>query len=273
MSSMKSSLIQRLESLQISPKRSLGQNFLINSEVVEKILSSVRAWSPSMLVEVGPGAGALTDELQEMGLVLKLIELDSKFAEHWREQGLEVIEGDALKIDWKELQLSDQSVLVSNLPYQISSSLVIDRSMDRNRFEAMALMFQKEVAQRILAKPCHKDYGLLSVVSQLFWRIEKLCDVNPGSFFPPPQVASRVLLFKRIESEIDDPELFLALLKGCFAQRRKKLITNLNAWLKSKGRNTNLKEIFLNLGFSESIRAEELTPRQFRDLLRSLWES
>ena len=119
----------RLQELEISPKRSLGQNFLIGDHVIEKIIAEVRATHSKHIIEVGPGLGALTEELVKLDLPIQLIELDRAFSQFWRDKGLELIEGDALKIDWSQWSLPDKTVLVSNLPYQIGASLVIERSL------------------------------------------------------------------------------------------------------------------------------------------------
>lgn len=139
-------ILQRLRELGAEPKRSLGQNFLVAEHVIEKILNAVKLTPSSALIEVGPGLGALTEGLAELGRPMKVVELDSRFAAVWRSRGLEVIEEDALALEWKTLNLASDTLLVSNLPYQISSSLVIERSIDPAGVAKMILMFQKEVA-------------------------------------------------------------------------------------------------------------------------------
>src|SRR5690606_35924679 len=137
------------QELGILAKRSLGQNFLVSDVVIERIISQVREFQPENLIEVGPGPGALTYFLRQMNAPLTLIELDHVIAEYWRKQGMEVLEEDALRLDWKKFYHGTKTVFVSNLPYQISSSIVIERSMENIGVEHMVLMFQKEVAQRI----------------------------------------------------------------------------------------------------------------------------
>lgn len=242
-----------------TPKRSLGQNFLVNRSVIEKIIAAVKEFQPSILIEIGPGTGALTHELVKTALPLTLIELDRDLAAKWREDGKNVIEADALQIDWSQF-INEGTVLVSNLPYQISSSLVVDRCVSPGNIKAMVLMFQKEVAQRLMAKKSTPDYGMLSVVAQTFWKIGKVCDADPKSFNPPPNVASRVLKFAARNSEIPDRQKFLKFLKAAFAQRRKLLSKNLNLG----------KEFLVAQGFKETVRAEELSPEEFLNLFSSL---
>ncbi len=243
----------------IKSKRSLGQNFLVNRAVIDKIITAVKDFQPYDLIEVGPGTGALTNELLKMTLPLTLIELDRDLAAKWREEGRNVIEADALQVDWSQFS-NRGTVLVSNLPYQISSSLVIDRSVSPGNIKAMVLMFQKEVAQRLMAKKSTPDYGMLSVIAQVFWKIEKVCDADPKSFNPPPNVASRVLKFGAKASEVTDRKKFLKFVKAAFAQRRKLLSKNLNVE----------KEFLAAQGFKETVRAEELSPEEFVALFFSL---
>jgi 16S rRNA (adenine1518-N6/adenine1519-N6)-dimethyltransferase len=204
------------------------------------------------------------------------MELDSSFAAHWREQGLdvlEVIEADALALDWRELKLAPQTLLVSNLPYQISSSLVIERSIDPAGVSRMILMFQKEVAQRLVAKARTKEYGLLTVIAQSFWDVRFVLEAGPGDFYPPPNVASRVLMFTRREPEDGlDSQGFLRFAKAGFAHRRKLLARNLmDGWF--SGDKTKLSEIEVALqeiGKGPQARAEELDPAQFQRLYSRL---
>lgn len=263
----KEKLDQRLAELQSKAKRSLGQNFLVSDQVIERIIKAVQASNPVRIIEVGPGLGALTDFLIQMNKPLQLIELDSVFAEYWREQGQQVIEEDALKINWQQLYLEHPVTLVSNLPYQISSGIVIERSCEETGVDAMVLMFQKEVAQRIKAQKSTEDYSMLSVMAQTFWQIEKVIDASGRDFFPPPKVNSRVLSFRRKESKIKNRKLYLELLKTAFAQRRKVMKTNMQSMLKRyKISEDTFIAWLLKNKLTETARAEELTVENFQDL-------
>lgn len=262
-----SELRQRLVEMGIEPKRSLGQNFLTNQHVIEKIIQATKNHLHEQLIEIGPGPGSLTDHLKTLTKNFKVIELDRKISEYWRQQ-LTVLEEDALKANWQELTGHTPTTLVSNLPYQISSSLVVELSTTDQSVEDMVLMFQKEVAERIVAAPNQKTYGLLSVVAQLAWNIEKVADAGPGSFFPPPKVASRVLSFHKKPQSLDQD--FLNFVKACFQQRRKQVLKVL---LKQK-QNTVLDEhIFdwLELkGYGKTLRAENITADDYVELYRLL---
>lgn len=266
---------QILKEINSSPKRSLGQNFLISETVIARIINEVAERDCSELLEIGPGLGALTRSLVNLSLQkqvsYQVIELDRKFASYWRQKGVAVTEGDALKLDWQKFAFNN-ALLVSNLPYQISASLVIERSIKNCGVNQMVLMFQKEVGQRITAEASSTDYGLLSVIAQNFWQVKLVQDAGPRDFYPPPKVASRVLAFERKkQTEIDMPERFLKFVKSAFAQRRKLLVKNLSLFTQEVGRaKEDLAELLQKMGFSSTVRAEELSPQEFFQLYKEL---
>lgn len=254
----KDRLKNRMEALSHYTKKALGQNFLVSDVVIGRIIQAVDDEKPEKLLEIGPGLGALTDLLIEKYGRYQLMELDSSLVKFWESQEMPVMEGDALQADWTKI---DYDILVSNLPYQISSSIVIDRSIDQNQCRAMVLMFQKEVAQRIRAKHHTEEYGLLTVIAQEFWDITTVSEAGPRDFNPAPRVASRVLKFKRKESPIADRKDYLKFVKTCFQQRRRILKSNLES---------KLHEPFLawveKNKLSDKVRVEELSIVQIRDL-------
>ncbi len=269
MSSALEHLKMMMEKLGIEPKRSLGQNFLISDHVIDKIVKAANDLQAETLYEIGPGLGALTRHLRETHKNYHLIELDKKFAEFWRSEGLSVFEGDALQMDWSELPRSGKTVLVSNLPYQISSSLVIEKSVEKNPLDAMILMFQKEVAQRIRAVPNTENYGMLSIVAQLTWQIEMLLEASGRDFQPPPNVASRVLIFRRREQVlVEDPAKFLKFAKACFIHRRKLLAGNLEEG--SNIKRAQVEQALSEMKLKPTARAQELSLKQFVDLFKKL---
>ncbi|MEK2644269.1 16S rRNA (adenine(1518)-N(6)/adenine(1519)-N(6))-dimethyltransferase RsmA [Bdellovibrio sp. BCCA] len=270
MSQSRERLEQTLQELGILAKKSLGQNFLVSDLVIERIINKVKEFTPEALVEVGPGPGALTYFLRQMNVPLTLIELDRVIAAYWREQNIPVIEEDALRLDWSQFYSDKKLVFVSNLPYQISSSIVIDRSLEDKGVEHMVLMFQKEVAQRIRAPAQSEHYGLLSVIAQTFWKPEMVTEAGPRDFSPPPRVASRVLAFSRIESPVQNRKAFLNFVKAAFAQRRKLLKKNLAGLLSQKKlTEEQLVGWMAEMGFKETARAEELSPAQFVRLYKN----
>jgi 16S rRNA (adenine1518-N6/adenine1519-N6)-dimethyltransferase len=259
----------RLSEMGISPKKALGQNFLVSQGVIDRIIEAARKIEHSDLIEIGPGLGALTEPLLASGLKPRLVELDRDLIPYWRGRGLEVWDQDALKLDWEGIQLRPHSLLISNLPYQISTSLVVDRCFGPQNLENMVLMFQKEVAQRLMAKPNSKAYGLLSVMVQVHFEVAKVADAAPRDFFPAPKVASRVLAFKR-RSGVDLGPSFLKMLKAGFAFRRKFLLKNLKGVV-DKSTLERLPEHWARLKLKPAARAEELGPQQWVELFKSLY--
>jgi 16S rRNA (adenine1518-N6/adenine1519-N6)-dimethyltransferase len=256
---------QLLDELGVKPSKALGQNFLVNDSIIEKIHKKVERYQPPHIIEVGPGLGALTNTFLEKEKIT-LIELDKSFAQYWRERGLRIINEDALKTDWQTLNLPEGSCLVSNLPYQISASLVIDRSIEPHGIWSMVLMFQKEVAERIQAPRKDSEYGLLSVISQTFWEIDRVCDAGPKDFYPVPNVGSRVLSFSRRPENSIQKQGFLEFVKIAFSQRRKLLGKN----LKKRFDEDLLFEEFSNLSLDLKVRPQDLSPEEYVNLYRSL---
>ncbi len=262
-----------LELMGRGAKKSLGQNFLVNIQKIEFILAELKRRGWTSVVEVGPGLGALTLRLREIDPQPLLIEMDRQFAEYWRSQGFQVVEADALHLDWSELQSDKKATgntakntLISNLPYQIGARLVVERSVNPCGIESMVLMFQKEVAQRLTARFKTEHYSLLSVIAQTFWNLENLTDLGPNDYFPPPKVASRVVLFMRKEDTPEDPQGFLQFVKLAFSQKRKFLKKALATRF---GEEAVLKT-FEALGVSPKARPEEVDVLTFRKMYQML---
>jgi 16S rRNA (adenine1518-N6/adenine1519-N6)-dimethyltransferase len=253
----------------IEAKKALGQNFLVSEYAVSKMISCLKSFSFERVIEIGPGPGALTDILRSLGKPLTVLELDNFFHHYWVEQGLDAIHIDALKWNWKaEIANPSETLLISNLPYQISSAIVIERSMDEVPLKAMILMFQKEVAQKIRMKAGSSEFGMLSVIAQVFWDIETVCDLSPRDFLPAPKVASRVLAFKSKKTDIQDKRAFLVFCKAGFAQKRKLLKKNLLTL--NKMDSEKIIASFAKLNLNETSRAEELSADQWVALYKDL---
>lgn len=272
MTNLKQQTILKLKSLGISPKRSLGQNFLINPVIIEKIVNTLSK-DKAQTIEIGPGLGALTDQMKLMP-GFSVIELDRKFSEYWREQGVEVIEQDALKVAWNKLCANQSTQIVSNLPYQISSSIVIELSQGPDEIKQMVFMFQKEVAERITSVSDCKEYGLLSIIAQVFWDIGYVVDAQAGDFYPTPNVMSRVLSFNRHpqsshQLSLGQRKKFLNFLKVAFKQRRKMMLNNLSQYI-NDGNKVGLVVRLKKWGYDEKVRSEKLTPEEFLQLFKYL---
>lgn len=256
------------EELGFEHKRSLGQNFLVSDHVVDRIVKAASVFAPTTIIEVGPGLGSLTEDLISVCDHLVLLEMDRRLVEFWRkkEGDFEVIETDALQWPWDLKDLARPVVFVSNLPYQISSSILIDRSIDPEPVNGMVLMFQKEVAQRIQAAQSHEAYGFLSVIAQTFWSIDLVLEAGPRDFDPPPRVASRVLSFNPRQVQIQDRARYLKFLKACFLQPRKYMVSNLAHGLQKP--KEKIIQILESLKISSQIRADQLKIQEFLELYR-----
>lgn len=254
-------------------QKSLGQNFLLDSNITGKIVRSslIRQGLPSFsgfhLAEVGPGPGGLTRAiLEENPDSLTVIEMDKRciaIMEELQKQTavpMQIVNGDALKFD-VAANLPQPRQIISNLPYNISVPLLTGWLKNMPSYAALTLMFQKEVAERITAPTCCKDYGRLSVLAQLTCRIDKLFDLNPECFTPAPKIWSTVLLFRPAERVLA-PKTFAALEKltaAAFGQRRKMLRQSLKAF-------PSVLDKFADFGIAPTARAEELVPEQFLQL-------
>ena len=188
--------------MKIIPKKSLGQNFLIDIDVIEKICNSGNINENNNVLEIGPGTGNLTEFiLQKQPKKFHVIEKDERLINNLKEKfdkKLTIINEDILRYDLKSLSDKDL-VIFGNLPYNISSQILanfIYYSYSEFSYKKLVLMFQKEVADRILAKENSKNYGRLSIFSSWKLNIKKIMDINPSSFFPKPKVMSSLLIFE-----------------------------------------------------------------------------
>ena len=250
-----------LKELHISPLKHLGQNFLINNQLAEKIVLEVKK-TKGPWIEIGPGPGALTRFFSEKEKKeLTLIEKDKKIAGYWREKNFSILMQDALKTNW--ITLPCPFSLFGNLPYQLAGPLILKASVFSKQVASMILMMQKEVSLRVRAKPKTKDYGLLSVIAQTFWNIQWIAEAGTKDFYPSPKVAGHVLKFQNKKSPIPANE-FLMFLKSCFSQRRKKLIRRLPLSL------PKAEALLSEINKSSNTRAEELTPEEFVFLFKKI---
>jgi 16S rRNA (adenine1518-N6/adenine1519-N6)-dimethyltransferase len=245
-------------------RQKLGQHFLIKGKTLERIASAACGEHTQFVVEIGPGKGALTERLLAHADRVVAVELDTTLAaylrERWRgEPRLTIVEGDALEVDWPQW---GEGVLTGNLPYYIATPLISRYVRAPGILKHAVFLIQKEVAERITAKPGGREYGYLSVECQFFAQTEYLFSVAPGAFQPPPKVDSAVIrLTPRTEFLLDDPEAFLKFASICFRQKRKTLRNNLAGNLPAEAYESR-PEI--------SRRAETLSVAEFVDLYRAV---
>lgn len=212
------------------PKRSLGQNFLIDPNYQRKIVSAFKKFAADTpVLEIGPGRGALTEHLVHFAKGLFLVEKDNEFSKECRKRyfgkAVTVFHEDFLDFNFATLPQEKISV-IGNLPYNISSQILIRLLKNRHRFSHLVLMFQKEVAKRCLARPQTKDYSVFSVWVQYNANVQKICDVPSTVFRPRPKVTSTVLHFELKPGRFtESDQKFFDFVKLLFSQRRKKIST------------------------------------------------
>jgi 16S rRNA (adenine1518-N6/adenine1519-N6)-dimethyltransferase len=246
----------------ITPKKRFGQHFLIDENIALKIANTLEH-STEIALEIGPGMGSLTKYLlKDWGENLWVSEVDTESVDylilHYPELKSNIYFGDILQLDIPAKFGDEKISLIGNFPYNISSQILFKALDNRNVIVQLVGMFQKEVAKRICSPPGNRDYGILSVLIQAYYRADYLFDVPPQSFNPPPAVNSGVirLIRKSNHSLGCDEVLFKKVIKTAFNQRRKKLSNALSGMLDSK-------KIREDIGHK---RAEQLSWEDFAEL-------
>lgn len=218
----------------VSPKKFLGQHFLIDENISKKIVNAVNLKEFDKIVEIGPGKGALSKYLFDFSDKLILIEYDTESVEFikssFKKHNPNIIKKDFLKYNLKDvLSQTSKNLIIGNFPYNISSQIIFKILENYLLVGNLIGMFQKEVAERIISKPNSKEYGIISVKTQLLYDVKILFDVSPNVFFPKPRVNSSVISLTRKKNiNINfDLKLFDKLVKLSFQQRRKKIKNSL----------------------------------------------
>jgi 16S rRNA (adenine1518-N6/adenine1519-N6)-dimethyltransferase len=245
-------------------KKSLGQHFLRDYYMIQKIADCLPAEPGERVVEIGPGDGALTEVLIKKYPNFSAIEIDQVMVGHLKESlpDLHVINQDILQTDWKELAGNGGPIhVIGNLPYFITSQILFSLLESRKLLKTATLMMQKEVAERIVAEPRTKAYGILSVQTQLMSTPEILFDVPPQVFSPPPNVMSSVIQLTFDKPDLDCSDAHLkTVVRTAFNQRRKKLSNSL----------TPLETDLPDDEFDFDLRAEALEPSRYEKLTARL---
>lgn len=252
-------------------KKRFGQHFLHDRTVIDKIIAAAQLDSQTRVVEIGPGLGVLTDEMLPRSAHVQVMEIDRDLIERLEarhDSRLTVHAGDVLKLPWREFLDQSPYTLVANLPYNISSQIVFRLIEHRDLFQRVVLMFQREVGERLVASPGGKDYGILSVLCQLWFDMKTVALVKPGAFNPPPKVDSIVLSFEPLSKprvNLVDEVLFKKVVKGAFTQRRKTLRNSLKA---SGFAAAEIDSVLQRAQISPGCRGETLSLKNFSDLTR-----
>lgn len=262
----------------LTAKKKFGQNFLIDDNILDEISTSACINDDELIIEIGPGLGNLTSYLLKKSRYVLLVEIDNNMIEILNDRFKEntnysLINEDILKVDLdekiskieEELNFSFKKVkVVANLPYYITTPILFKLLKDSKRVDEIVVMVQKEVADRMVASPKSKDYGILSVMIKYLADAKIIIKVPKEAFIPSPNVTSSVIkLVKNKKYECDDEEKLFELIHHAFAQRRKKMINSLES---SKFLNLDkekIKDAFNKVNLNENVRAEELSIEEF----------
>jgi 16S rRNA (adenine1518-N6/adenine1519-N6)-dimethyltransferase len=256
----------------------LGQHFLHDDRYRNDILEELDLLPDDLVIEIGPGNGAMTGLLADRARRLIAIEIDRALAQKLEEDfeaknSVRIIREDILNVDFAALCQQEgvmQSFVFGNLPYYITSPILHQLFAQRESVRSMALLMQREVADRLTAEPGSRDYGYLTVATQMFTRPEIVVSIPPGAFSPPPKVQSALVTFT-MRAMFDswtkqESDAFLEFVKACFAQKRKSLLNNLGG----RFARTKLTESLANAGKTSTARAEELSVKELAALYQSL---
>jgi 16S rRNA (adenine1518-N6/adenine1519-N6)-dimethyltransferase len=274
------SLMQELRNRGVSPKKSLGQHFLIDKGIAQKIVRLASLEPEDFVVEIGPGMGVLTFLMLPLVKRVIAVEIDQEMAEYLRERGggmssLTVMCRDALHCDFQGLAYEEGKKIkvVANLPYNISTPVIFRLLENREALTHLTLMLQREVAQRINAPSGSKEYGPLSIFTQLYTSPKILMRVPPQAFYPPPKVESVLVGFTILNHprvEIGDAEFFHAVVRASFAQRRKTLLNALKNSPLPIGTREEIAEVLEAVAIDPRRRAETLDMTEFKELAEAL---
>ena len=251
--------------MKIAPKKSLGQNFLLNNDIIKKIVELGKVTSQSNVIEIGPGTGNLTNEiLKKNPKFFAAIEKDNNLYKELKSKyksKIELINQDVLSIDWKKYK-NKNIIVFGNLPYNISAKLLINWIMlenSQNIFNKFILMFQKEVADRIVANVNSKKYGRLTILTDWKMNAKKIIDIDPINFFPKPKVKSSLLYIEPKESYFKfENSNNLEKVTNVFFQNKRKMIKKpLNILFRDS------RKIIKKLDLDEKCRPQNLDPLTF----------
>ena len=250
----------------IIAKKSYGQNFLIDDEVLNKIVIEACINEDDIVVEIGPGLGNLTYYLLQKKAKVVAFEIDEDMINVLKERfkdntNLTIINQDILKANLREIAQDKKIKIIANLPYYITTPIIFKLLKERACIEKMIVMVQKEVAERIVARPKSKDYGILTINTNVYSDTNILFNVPNTSFIPAPKVTSSVIQIIPNDAKgknIENKELFNDVVKGAFSSRRKKMINSLFNSNKYNLTKQNIEEIILKSGLDINTRAEEV---------------
>jgi 16S rRNA (adenine1518-N6/adenine1519-N6)-dimethyltransferase len=272
-----------LQEQSLAPKKSLGQNFLVNKDTIETILDKAAPAPDDIIIEFGVGLGSLTLPLARRVKKVIGLEIDAGIVKWHRENStlpdnVELIHQDLLKSDFSKLaELSGGPLkIIANLPYSISNPVIFKLIENKEIVSSATLMLQKEVADRLCASPRTKAYGVLSVLLGTCAELKKLIKIGPGQFHPRPKVDSVVVAISFLPKSARivalpnfDRKTFTMIVKGAFQQRRKTLLNALSAAAVNNTTKTDVIEILRLSGIEQSVRPDQLSPEQYIHIARN----
>ncbi len=267
-----------LQKYQFNFQKKFGQNFLIDTHVLDKIIAAADITEEDFVLEIGPGIGTMTQYLCENAREVTAVEIDKKLIPILEDtlgsyDNVTVINEDILKVDIGKLAEEKNGgkpiKVVANLPYYITTPIIMGLFESHVPIDSITVMVQKEVADRMQVGPGTKDYGALSLAVQYYAKPEIVANVPPNCFMPRPKVGSAVIRLTRHEKtpvEVEDEKLMFRIIRASFNQRRKTLVNGLNNAPDIPVSKENIAKAIQELGVSESIRGEALTLEQFAKL-------
>ena len=256
--------------------KSLGQNFLHDESILDSIVEGADVCKDDLVIEIGPGVGSLTAKLLQKAAEVVSIELDNDLIpilenELSQEENFTLIHDDALKVDFKEIIKDHKSVkLVANLPYYVTTPIIVKLLKEQYNFKSLTIMIQKEVAERIDAEPNCKEYGSLSLLVQYYCNTKIIKRVSPSAFIPQPKVDSIVIRLDRLEKprvDVTDEDLMFKIIRNAFNMRRKTLLNGVKFLNMKK---EDILKAFENASIDPKRRGETLSLEEFRNLTEEI---
>ena len=276
--------IEVLQKYNFAFQKRFGQNFLIDTHVLEKIIASANITKDDFVLEIGPGIGTMTQYLAEAAREVAAVEIDNTMIpiladtlKDWN--NVTVINNDVLKVDLRQLALEKNGgrpiKVVANLPYYITTPIIMGLFENKVPIDSITIMVQKEVADRMQVGPGTKDYGALSLAVQYYAKPQIVANVPPNCFMPRPKVGSAVIRLEKYEEppvQVKDEKLMFRIIRASFNQRRKTLVNGLKNSQELSFSKEEIEKALTNCGLSLNIRGEALTLEKFAELANSFYD-
>lgn len=276
--------IEVLQKYNFAFQKRFGQNFLIDTHVLEKIIAASQITKDDFVLEIGPGIGTMTQYLAEYAREVTAVEIDNTLISILKDtlkdwDNVTVINDDILKVDIRKLALEKNGgrpiKVVANLPYYITTPIIMGLFENQVPIDSITIMVQKEVADRMQVGPGTKDYGALSLAVQYYARPEIVANVPPNCFMPRPKVGSAVIRLERYEKppvQVTDEKLMFRIIRASFNQRRKTLVNGLKNSQELSYSREEIEEVLNTCGIPLNIRGEALTLAEFAEIANAFGE-